>query len=91
MNQEQSTELVKEFTIYRGQKIASEEFKQLLRAKGGLLSFNTFLSTNKEKRVAIESAQRSLTSKDDIAVLFVMNIDGDKTSSSNIPYATIDK
>ncbi|CAF4905410.1 unnamed protein product [Rotaria socialis] len=43
--QEQSVNFKKSFTVYRGQGMSKEDFQNLLDSKGGLLSFNNFLST----------------------------------------------
>ncbi|CAF2060552.1 unnamed protein product [Rotaria magnacalcarata] len=44
--QEQLANFRKPFTVYRGQGMSKEDFQSLLDSKGGLLSFNNFLSTN---------------------------------------------
>ncbi|CAF4869424.1 unnamed protein product [Rotaria socialis] len=45
LHQEQSANFKKSFTVYRGQGMSKEDFQSLLDSKGGLLSFNNFLST----------------------------------------------
>ncbi|CAF4949736.1 unnamed protein product, partial [Rotaria socialis] len=47
LHQEQSENFKKSFTVYRGQGMSKEDFQSLLDSKGGLLSFNNFLSTSK--------------------------------------------
>ncbi|CAM4936016.1 unnamed protein product [Rotaria socialis] len=47
LHQEQSANFKKPFTVYRGQGLSKEDFQKLLDSKGGLLSFNNFLSTSK--------------------------------------------
>ncbi|CAF1977992.1 unnamed protein product [Rotaria magnacalcarata] len=46
LHQEQLANFRKPFTVYRGQGMTKEDFQNLLDSKGGLLSFNNFLSTN---------------------------------------------
>ena len=48
------------FTVYRGQGLSKEVFTKLNRSIGGLLSFNSFLSTSKDKSVARMFAESSL-------------------------------
>ncbi|CAF1684870.1 unnamed protein product, partial [Rotaria magnacalcarata] len=45
LHQEQSANFQTAFTVYRGQGMTKEDFQNLLDSKGGLLSFNNFLST----------------------------------------------
>ncbi|CAF1976015.1 unnamed protein product, partial [Rotaria magnacalcarata] len=46
LHQEQLANFRKPFTVYRGQGMTKEDFQNLLDSKGGLLSFNNFLSTS---------------------------------------------
>ncbi|CAF3984543.1 unnamed protein product [Rotaria magnacalcarata] len=58
LHQEQSANFQQAFTVYRGQELSQQDFQNLCNSKGGLLSFNNFLSTNKcikEKDVLFES------------------------------------
>ncbi|CAF1500983.1 unnamed protein product [Rotaria magnacalcarata] len=48
LHQQQSANFRKPFTVYRGQGMTKEDFQNLLDSKGGLLSFNNFLSTSKK-------------------------------------------
>ncbi|CAF2109770.1 unnamed protein product [Rotaria magnacalcarata] len=63
------------FTVYRGQGLAKTDFNQLVKTKGGLLSFNSFLSTSKNHNVSLNFARHSMLNSDLIGVLFVMTID----------------
>ncbi|CAF1160357.1 unnamed protein product [Rotaria sp. Silwood1] len=74
------------FTVYRGQGLTTTDFNQLMKTKGGLLSFNTFLSTSKNQHVSLNFARRSFLNCDLIGVLFVMTID---PSLSSTPFASI--
>ncbi|CAF1571115.1 unnamed protein product [Rotaria magnacalcarata] len=47
LHEEQLEMYKKKFIVYRGQGLSQEDFQQLLDTKGGLLSFNNFLSTSK--------------------------------------------
>jgi tetratricopeptide (TPR) repeat protein len=52
----------------------TDEFKKLKKSIGGLLSFNNFLSTSTDRNISLRFAQHSL-GKDDLVVLFEINID----------------
>jgi hypothetical protein len=41
------------FIAYRGQGLSKIDFEQMVKTKGGLLSFNTFLSTSKDRDVSL--------------------------------------
>ncbi|CAF5177074.1 unnamed protein product, partial [Rotaria magnacalcarata] len=45
LHQEQSASFQTAFTVYRGQGLSQPDFQNLFDSKGGLLSFNNFLST----------------------------------------------
>ncbi|CAM4985849.1 unnamed protein product [Rotaria socialis] len=47
LHQEQSASFMKSFIVYRGQGLSQQDFQNLMDSKGGLLSFNNFLSTSK--------------------------------------------
>ncbi|CAF4877997.1 unnamed protein product [Rotaria socialis] len=47
LHQEQSSNFQQAFTVYRGQELSQQDFQNLCNSKGGLLSFNNFLSTSK--------------------------------------------
>ncbi|CAF3640033.1 unnamed protein product [Rotaria socialis] len=53
LHQEQSSNFQQAFTVYRGQELSQQDFQNLCNSKGGLLSFNNFLSTSKKKEVAM--------------------------------------
>jgi tetratricopeptide (TPR) repeat protein len=76
----------KTFTLYRGQGLSSTDFQQLMNSKGGLLSFNNFLSTSKDREVSVAFAESNQYNPDSIGILFVMTID---LSKSTTPFASI--
>ncbi|CAF4655655.1 unnamed protein product, partial [Rotaria socialis] len=92
LHQEQSDKFKKSFTVYRGQGMSKEDFQNLLDSKGGLLSFNNFLSTSMERKVGMEFVERTMKKNQDIVgVIFIMTIDQSKISTSNTPFAMIDE
>ncbi|CAF1023362.1 unnamed protein product [Adineta steineri] len=74
------------FTVYRGQGLSKEDFTEMTKTKGGLLSFNNFLSTSKSRDVSLNFAQQAATNPDLVGVLFVMSID---STDSTTPFACV--
>ncbi|CAF4428065.1 unnamed protein product, partial [Rotaria magnacalcarata] len=72
--------------------MSKEDFQSLLDSKGGLLSFNNFLSTSMEPKVGMEFVERTMKKNPDVVgVIFIMTIDQSKISTSNTPFAMIDE
>ena len=78
----------KHFTVYRGQGMDKEPFQKMMANKGGLISFNSFLSTSKKRSTSLKFVQRALRNGQLVGVLFVMNIDPDQSSA---PFASVAK
>jgi len=76
------------FTVYRGQNLSQTDFNQLKQNQGGLLAFNNFLSTSKNRETSLDFIRRNPGKGDLVSVLFVMRID---PSIQNAPFANIDK
>jgi tetratricopeptide (TPR) repeat protein len=62
------------FTVYRGQGLSKTDFEQLKQTQGGLLSFNTFLSTSLDGAVSLAFAESNQYDPHLIGVLFVITI-----------------
>lgn len=88
---EQSISFRGQFIVYRGQKTSWEDFQNLFNTKNGFISFNNFLLTTTDRKDAMVSAQRALKCKENVGVIFIMNIDPKKVSSSTTPFALIDR
>jgi tetratricopeptide (TPR) repeat protein len=73
-------------TVYRGQGLSKTDFDQLVKTKGELMSFNSFLSTSKNRNISVGFARKVISSPDMIGILFVMTID---SSLSSTPFASI--
>ena len=73
--------LMKEFFIFY-----LLDFDQLVKMKGGLLSFNNFLSTSLDRQVSEGFAFETIETSSLIGILFVMKID---PSISSTPFANI--
>ncbi len=74
------------FIIYRGQGLSKMNFKKLLETKGGLMSFNNFLSTSNDPDVSRMFAESAAENKDMVGILYKMTID---PSVSSTPFASI--
>ncbi|CAF3972760.1 unnamed protein product, partial [Rotaria sp. Silwood1] len=74
------------FTVYRGQGLSKIDFEQMSKTKGGLISFNNFLSTSKKREVSLDFAQHAATNPDLVGILFIMQID---PAQSTTPFASI--
>ncbi|CAF0851681.1 unnamed protein product [Adineta steineri] len=76
----------KPFLVYRGQGLTKADFEKLQKTKGGLMSFNNFLSTSKDKEVSLEFAECASTKPDTVGILFIMFID---PCIKSTPFASI--
>ncbi|CAF0816398.1 unnamed protein product [Adineta steineri] len=74
------------FIVYRGQGLMKSDFEKLLKLKGGLMSFNNFLSTSTDKEVSLQFADCALAMPDTVGILFIMSIDPCLKST---PFASI--
>jgi tetratricopeptide (TPR) repeat protein len=74
------------FTVYRGQGLLKTDFEKLLKTKGGLMSFNNFLSTSQKQDVSLLFAEGTLGNTDMVGILFIMSIDPSVSSS---PFAAV--
>ncbi|CAF1293209.1 unnamed protein product [Adineta ricciae] len=74
------------FIVYRGQGLSTIYFEKLKNAQGGLISFNNFLSTSKERLVSLSFAQGSSKKTDMVGILFVITVD---PTISSTPFADI--
>ncbi|CAF0731532.1 unnamed protein product [Adineta steineri] len=76
----------KTFTVYRGQCLSKEDFTEMTKTKGGLLSFNNFLSTSKNRDVSLCFASQPATNSDLVGILFVILIN---PADSTTPFASV--
>jgi tetratricopeptide (TPR) repeat protein len=78
-------------TVYRGQAMCIVEFEKLKQNQGGLISFNSFLSTSLDQQVshAFADSIRSSTDTNSVGILFQMEINPHLTNS--YPFAALDK
>ncbi|CAF1320978.1 unnamed protein product [Rotaria sordida] len=69
------------FIVYRGQGMLDDEFIGIRNNIGGLLAFNSFLSTSDDLNVAMKFARRSVGRPGKTSVLFNMEVDPTLTSA----------
>jgi tetratricopeptide (TPR) repeat protein len=74
------------FYVYRGQGLSTGDFEKLKKTQGGLLSFNCFLSTSREKEISLKFVENAITDKDKVGILFVMRINRNVASA---PFADV--
>lgn len=77
---------VSSFTVYRGQGLTKSDFDKLVETKNGLICFNHFLSTSKNRDISILFADSNRFNLDLIGILFEIKID---SSISLTPFACI--
>ncbi|CAF1004884.1 unnamed protein product [Adineta steineri] len=65
----------KPFIVYRGQGLSKPNFEKLQKTEGGLISFNSFLSTSADKEVSLQFAECASTDPNMVAILFIISID----------------
>ncbi|CAF0785215.1 unnamed protein product [Adineta steineri] len=74
------------FIVYRGQGLMKSDFEKLQKLKGGLMSFNNFLSTSTDKAVSLEFAACASTEPNKVGILFILSID---PCIKSTPFASI--
>lgn len=73
--------------VYRAQMISKEEFENLKKCSGQLISINSFFSTSLNKQDALSFLDPSTVTENLIPILFTIDADPDKASSK--PFADI--
>ena len=76
----------KPFIVHRGQGFTEENFAKLQKNKGGLLGFNCFLSTSKDRSKSLKFAKNGATKSGMVGILFIITIDPNLTQT---PFADI--
>lgn len=76
----------KSMTVYRGQAVSCTDFERMKMRRGGLLSFNNFLSTSLNYSVSCLFAESNSIAADMIGVLFQIEI---ASPLSNVSFANL--
>lgn len=66
--------------------MSKTDFDQMINNEGGLMSFNNFLSTSKDREVSLRFARSALLNTNMVGILFVMTIDPGKSTT---PFASV--
>ena len=83
LHSEQSADHQIPLVVYRGQRLSKTDFEKLMKTRGGLMSFNNFLSTSKNRNISLNNfARPALTDPNSIGILFTMDIDRTVSSAS---------
>ncbi|CAF2603110.1 unnamed protein product [Rotaria sp. Silwood2] len=80
--------------VYRGQGLSLQDFEKMKQTKGGLMSFNNFLSTSRNRDISLKNfARPAALDTNSVGILFVMTIDPKvcDASSSLTPFADVTK
>ncbi|CAF4802947.1 unnamed protein product [Rotaria sp. Silwood1] len=81
------------FQVFRGQGLSIENFEKMKRTKGGLMSFNNFLSTSCNRNVSLEVFARpaAFAGPHSVGILFVMTINATSCKKSSIAFVDVNK
>jgi tetratricopeptide (TPR) repeat protein len=74
------------FPVYRGQGLSKKDFDEMTKTKGGLISFNSFLSTSKKRHAPLGFAGEAAKNPDLVGIFFIMTID---PAQATTPFALI--
>ncbi|CAF4784395.1 unnamed protein product, partial [Rotaria sp. Silwood2] len=80
------------FQVFRGQGLSVEDFEKMQITKGGLMSFNNFLSTSRDREISFKNfALPATDNPNSVGILFIMNIDTAISMKSSTPFAEVSK
>ncbi|CAF1343638.1 unnamed protein product [Rotaria sordida] len=78
------------FQVFRGQGLSMEAFEKMKKTKGGLMSFNNFLSTSRNREISFKTfARPAAFDADSVGILFIMNIDTAICTASSTPFINV--
>ncbi|CAF2635939.1 unnamed protein product [Rotaria sp. Silwood2] len=64
------------FQVFRGQGLSMQNFEKMKQTEKGLMSFNSFLSTSRNRNISLQNfARPAALDPNSVGILFVMNID----------------
>ncbi|CAF5043094.1 unnamed protein product, partial [Rotaria sp. Silwood1] len=92
LHSEQQGNMPTNFQVFRGQGLSMEDFEKMKQTKGGLMSFNNFLSTSRNRDISLENfARPAAFNTSSVGILFIMNIDTAISTKSSTPFAELSK
>ncbi|CAF1290116.1 unnamed protein product [Rotaria sordida] len=78
------------FQVFRGQNLSMEAFEKMRKTKGGLMSFNNFLSTSRNRDISFKNfARPAAFDANTVGILFIMNIDTTICTASSTPFVNV--
>ncbi|CAF1057895.1 unnamed protein product [Rotaria sp. Silwood1] len=90
LHREQQGNMPAKFQVFRGQGLSMEDFEKMKKTKGGLMSFNNFLSTSRNREISFNNFARPATNNpNSVGILFIMNIDTAICTKSSTPFAEL--
>ncbi|CAF4637399.1 unnamed protein product, partial [Rotaria sp. Silwood2] len=90
LHRDQQGSMPSRFQVFRGQGLPMEDFEKMKKSKGGLMSFNNFLSTSRNRKISLENFARPATRNGtSVGILFIMNIDTAVCTKSSTPFAEV--
>ncbi|CAF1502564.1 unnamed protein product, partial [Rotaria sp. Silwood1] len=92
LHREQKGSMPTNFQVFRGQGLSMEDFEKMKKTKGGLMSFNNFLSTSRNREISFNNFARPATNNpNSVGILFIMNIDTAICTKSSTSFAEVSK
>ncbi|CAF1478927.1 unnamed protein product [Rotaria sp. Silwood1] len=92
LHREQQGNMPTNFQVFRRQGLSMEDFEKMKKTKGGLMSFNNFLSTSRNREISFKNfARPAALNTNSVGILFVMNIDTAICTKSSTPFAAVSK
>ncbi|CAF3042443.1 unnamed protein product [Rotaria sp. Silwood2] len=90
LHHEQQGSIPTQFQVFRGQGLSMEDFEKMRKSKGGLMSFNNFLSTSRNRTISLENFARPATKNaTSVGILFIMNIDTAVCKQSSTSFSEV--
>ncbi|CAF1051780.1 unnamed protein product [Rotaria sordida] len=78
------------FQVFRGQGLSMKAFEKMKKTEGGLMSFNNFLSTSRNREISFQSfARPAAFDANSVGILFVMSIDTTICTASSTPFVNV--
>ncbi|CAF5138233.1 unnamed protein product, partial [Rotaria sp. Silwood1] len=88
LHREQQGNMPTNFQVFRRQGLSMEDFEKMKKTKGGLMSFNNFLSTSRNREISFKNfARPAALNTNSVGILFVMNIYTGISTKSSTPFA----
>ncbi|CAF0817770.1 unnamed protein product [Rotaria sordida] len=78
------------FQVFRGQGLSMEAFDKMKETEGGLMSFNNFLLTSRNREISFKNfARPAAFGANSVGILFVMSINTAICAASSTPFVNI--